>query len=181
MKKRKNTVWWFGLVVGLLLINYLASKLHTRVDLTEEKRYSITGTTRGLLRSLKNDITINVFLKGDLPVEFRKLSNATEEFLSILKETNPSKIHYRFVDPQDEVESGRTWADSLKTIGASPINLTVQVKAGQENKLAFPYALVQNGDQTELVNLFQSSKRNVSVAELNNAEALLEYQFAKNH
>lgn len=179
MNKRKNTVWWVVLIVGLFLINFIASKLHSRVDLTEEKRYSLTKTTRALLRNLKNDVTINVFLKGDLPVEFKKLSNSTQEFLTTLRETNPSKIQYRFIDPQDEAASGRTWADSLKTIGATPINLTVQVKAGQENKMAFPYALVQSGDQLNLVNLFQSSKRNISVAELNNAEALLEYQFAK--
>ena len=180
MNKRKNTVWWVGLIVGLLLINYIASQLHSRVDLTEEKRYSITSTTKGLLRNLKNDVTINVFLKGDLPsVEFSMLGNSTQEFLSILKETNPSKIHYHFIDPQDGPENGRTWADSLKALGATPINVTVQVKAGQENKMAFPYALIQSEGQTELVNLFQSSKRNISIAELNNAESLLEYQFAK--
>jgi gliding-associated putative ABC transporter substrate-binding component GldG len=179
MNRRKNTVWWIGLIVGLVLINYLASKLHSRADLTEEKRYSLTGTTRGLIRNIKNDVTISVFLKGDLPAEFRKLSSTTQDFLSTLRESNPSKIYYRFIDPQDEVEAGKTWADSLKIIGATPINLTVQVKAGQENKMAFPYALVQSGGQLELVNLFQSSKRNISVAELNNAEALLEYQFAK--
>jgi len=179
MNKRKTAVWWIGLVVALFVINYIASKLHGRIDLTQEKRYSLTSTTRTLLHNMKNDVTINVFLKGDLPVEFRKLSNATQEFLTILRESNPSKIHYRFIDPQDEAENGRTWADSLKASGATPINLSVQVKAGQENKLAFPYAMVQAGGQTELVNLFQSSKRNISVAELNNAEALLEYQFAK--
>jgi len=179
MNKRKTAVWWLALVAGLFIINYIASKLHSRIDLTKEKRYSLTSTTKALLRNVKNDVTINVFLKGDLPVEFRKLSNSTREFLSTVRETNPSKIRYQFIDPQDEVQNGRTWADSLKAIGASPINLSVQVKTGQENKMAFPYAMVQTGDQTELVNLFQSSKRNISVAELNNAEALLEYQFAK--
>ena len=180
MNKRKTAVWWIGLVIGLFVINYIASKLHGRVDLTEEKRYSLTSTTKALLRNIKNEVTINVFLKGDLPsVDFRKLAASTQEFLSTLKEANPSKIHYRFIDPQDQLENGRTWADSLKAGGASPINVSVQVKAGQENKMAFPYAIVQAGDQTELVNLFQTSKRNLSVAELNNAEALLEYQFAK--
>lgn len=180
MNKRKNTVWWIGLIAGLIVINFVASKLHGRVDLTEEKRYSITGTTKALLHNLHNELTIDVFLKGDLPsVEFRKLGNATQEFLSILKDANPSKVNYRFIDPQDEAEGGRTWADSLKALGAAPINITVQVKAGQESKMAFPYALVQSGDQTDLVNLFPNSKRDITVAELNNAEALLEYQFAK--
>ncbi|MGZ3879775.1 MAG: DUF7088 domain-containing protein, partial [Flavisolibacter sp.] len=159
MKQNQKPFWWAGLIVGLFLINFIASKVHSRVDLTEEKRYSITNTTRGLLRNLKNDVTITVFLKGDLPAEFRKLSNSTQEFLSTIRETNPSKVHYQFIDPQDEVEKGRVWADSLKALGATPINLTVQVKAGQENKMTFPYALIQSGDQLDLVNLFPVSKR----------------------
>lgn len=180
MTKRKTIVWWMGLVAGLVLVNFAASFFYGRVDLTEDKRYSLTPTTRALARNLRKDLMINVFLKGDLPsVEFRKLGSSTQEFLSLLRESNPAHIHYRFIDPQDEVTPGRTWGDSLKSLGASPINVSVQVKAGQENKLAFPYAVVQGGDEPELVNLFQTSKRNITVAELNNAEALLEYQFAK--
>jgi gliding-associated putative ABC transporter substrate-binding component GldG len=127
---------------------------------------------------LKNEIVVNVYLKGDFPAEFRKLATATQEFLSVLKESNPSKIRYHFIDPQDEVFSGKTWADSLRQFGVDPINLTVQVKAGQENKMVFPYAIINYQGQQSLVNLFQSSKRNISVAELNNAEAMMEYQFA---
>lgn len=179
MSKRKNTVWWIGLIVGLFLINYIASQLHSRVDLTQDKRYSITKTTKDLIRGLKNDVTIDVFLKGDLPAGFKKLSTSTQEFLNNLREINPSKIHYRFLDPQDPVEGNRVWADSLKAIGATPINLTVQVKAGEENKLAYPYALLESNGQIDMINLFRNSKLNVSETELNNAEAMLEYQFAK--
>lgn len=174
----KNIGWATGLIVCIAAINFGASKIHSRYDLTEEKRYSLTGTTKDLLKDIKGELAINVFLKGALPAEFKKLSNSTQDFLSVLKETNPSKIRYRFIDPQDEVVPGKTWRDSLQSLGASPINLSVQVKSGEENKIIFPYALVQYNGQNEVVNLFQSSKRNISVAELNNAEAMMEYQFA---
>ncbi len=177
--KKRNPAWWLALTAGLLLINFLATQAHSRYDLTEEKRYSLTPTTRQLLMQLQEPLTIDVFLKGDFPSEFRKLANTSQEFLALLKDANPSKIHYRFIDPQDDAEPGKSWGDSLQAIGASPINLSVQVKAGEENKIVFPYALVHYGNQADLVNLFQSSKRNISVAELNNAEAMMEYQYAK--
>jgi gliding-associated putative ABC transporter substrate-binding component GldG len=179
MGKRKSLIWWMGLIVGIIAINLIAAKAHSRYDLTEEKRYSLTSTTKDLLRSLQGDITIDVFLKGDLPTEFRKLSNSTQEFVSILKESNPSKVRYRLVDPQDDAGNGKSWGDSLHSMGADPINLSVQVKSGQENRIIFPYALVTYQGQQALVNLFQSSKRDVTAAELNNAEAMMEYQFAK--
>jgi gliding-associated putative ABC transporter substrate-binding component GldG len=176
---KKNTVWWIGLLAGLFVINFVASKFHSRFDLTEERRYSLTQTTKDLVRNLQSDVVIDVFLKGDFPSGFRKLSNSTQEFLSVVKEINPARIQYRFISPDEEARNGKTWSDSLRSAGVEPINLSVQVKAGEENKSIFPYALLHANGQTEVVNLFPSSKRNISVDELNNAEAMMEYGFVK--
>lgn len=179
MSKRRHILWWAGLVTGLVIINFLASVIHFRIDLTEDKRYSVTSTSRDLLKSLQEELTIDVFLKGDFPAEFRKLSTTTNEFLSIFREASGSRIRYRFISPLEEAGNGKIWGDSLQSLGAAPINLNVQVKSGEENKIVFPYALLHYKDQTALVNLFESSKRNISPAELNNAEAMMEYQFVK--
>lgn len=180
MANRKiKKITWLLLLIALVLINFIASKLHSRFDLTEEKRYSITSTTKDLLHSLTSEISISVFLKGEYPTEFKRLANTTQEFLNEFREAHPSNVRYQFIDPQDAVNEGKTWADSLSAMGASPINLSVQLKAGQENKIVFPYALIQYEGQQTLINLFQSSKRNITAAELNNAEAMMEYQFAK--
>lgn len=175
----KKIIWWVGLVAALLLINILAAWQHQRFDLTEEKRYSLTSSTKNLLRSLDDELVIDVFLKGDFPAGFRRLSNTTEEFVSLLKETNAANIRYNFINPENEVAAGKSWGDSLANAGVAPINLTVQVKSGQQNKLVFPIALVTYKGQTGLVNLYPSSKRMVSPQDLNTAEAAMEYQFAK--
>lgn len=178
MNRRKNFLWLLACLAALVVVNFIASLVHARFDLTREKRYSLTATSKDLLRSLDDELTIDVFLKGDLPTEFRQLGNATQEFLSTMKEANPRRVNYRVLDPQDDA-GGKSWGDSLQALGARPINLSVQVKAGEENKIVFPYALIHYGDREELVNLFQSSKRDISVAEMNNAEAMMEYAFAK--
>lgn len=179
MGKRNKPIWWIVLIAGLFLINFIASQVHFRFDLTEDKRYSLTPATKQLLNGLQGEMIIHVFLKGDFPSEFRKLNATTSEFLNIMREGSGSKMSYRFISPDEEIVAGKTWADSLQAMGASPINLNVQVKSGEENKIVFPYALVQYNGQTSLVNLFQSSKRSISYAELNNAEAMMEYQFVK--
>lgn len=175
----KGTLRWVSLIAGLFIINFIASQFHFRKDLTEEKRYSLTTTTKDLVRNLPNNVVIDVFLAGELPSGFRKLSNSTQEFLSLLKQTNSAKVQYRFIAPEEDAGNGKTWGDSLRSAGVEPINLSVQVKAGEENKNIFPYALIHSAGQTNVVNLFPSSKRNISVAELNNAEAMMEYGFAK--
>lgn len=178
-KKQSSALRWLALLGGLFVINFLASQFHVRADLTAEKRYSLTKTTQNLVRNLPSGAVIDVFLAGELPAGFKKLSNSTAEFLSVLRETAPDRIQYRFVSPDEDAGNGKSWGDSLRSAGIEPINLSVQVKAGEENKNIFPYALVHAAGNTDVVNLFPSSKRNISVAELNNAEATMEYGFAK--
>jgi ABC-2 type transport system permease protein len=172
---------WVFLLLALVALNILAAQLHGRADLTQEKRYSLSGGTRNLLRSLDDELLIRVFLKGDFPAGFRKLSNTTQEFVSLLKETNGTRIRYQFINPEEDAGDGKSWADSLTRAGISPINLTVQVKSGQENKLVFPVALLTYKGNTSVVDLYPTSKRMVSAEDLANAEAGMEYQVCKNH
>lgn len=179
MKNNRHIAWWIGLVLSVVVINIIAAFAHFRVDLTEDKRYSVTPTTKELLRGLEKPLTVDVFLKGDFPAEFRRLSTSTNEFLSVLRDNSGSKLQYHFISPETEAGTGKSWGDSLQAMGAAPINLNVQVKSGEENKIVYPYALLHYNGESALVNLFQSSKRNISPAELNNAEAMMEYQFVK--
>lgn len=177
---KKRTLFWIGLVAALLLVNFLAAKIHYRFDLTEDKRYSLSTATKNLVQDLNEPVQVSVFLTGDFPSGFRKLSNTTQEFLQTLKEYNSANISYRFVAPEEEIPgTGKSWSDSLVSLGVSPINLTVQVKSGQENKLVYPVALVQSEKGSTLIDLYAGGKRFITPDELNNAEAMMEYRFAK--
>ncbi len=176
----QHKLGWLLLVVAFVVINLLAAIIHTRFDLTKEKRYTISKTTKSILRKLDDKMEVQVFLKGDLPSGFQKLANTTADFLQLLKENNSTKVTYKFVDASDEMEDAqRTYADTLVSLGATPINLTVQIKQGQQSKLVFPYALVKYKGQQTLINLYSGGKRYISATEMNSAEAMMEYKFAK--
>lgn len=170
--------WWLLLLLLVFVINFLADSFHTRFDLTKEKRYTLSPATVRLIKSLDDKITIDVFLKGDFPSGFRKLANSTAEFLRLLKDYNSSKVIYRFISPKDEMPGTNIkYGDTLVGLGATPINLTVQLKEGQQQNFVFPVALIQYKGKQQLVNLYSGSNRIISQNEINGAEALLEYQF----
>lgn len=176
--------WWLLLLVILFAVNWLASVFHARFDLTKEKRYTLSKATKDLLKSLDDDVQIDVFLKGNFPSKFRKLTNSVNEFLALLKESNNSKLIYRFISPLDEIPgtNGVKYADTLISMGASAINLKAQVKTGESSSLAFPYAIIKYHGREQLVTLFTVPPLFTSTSEssekvINSAEALLEYQF----
>jgi ABC-2 type transport system permease protein len=104
MNTRKNTVWWIGLIVGLFLINYIASKLHSRIDLTEEKRYSLSKPSRNLYLQLKDQVTIDILMEGkDLPAYIKKFQNSISEFLQEAREVSHNKIQFKFRNPYEGV------------------------------------------------------------------------------
>jgi len=172
--------WWLLLLVILFGINYLASVIHARFDLTKEKRYTLSKATKDLLKNLDDQVQIDVFLKGQFPAGFKKLASSTNEFLELMKDRNGAKIHYRFISPQDQVPGTTTlYGDSLVSLGAVPINLTVQKKTGESSNIIFPVARIHYKDKQSLVNLYPGASGRISQEEINSAEALMEYQFAK--
>lgn len=173
--------WWLIPVLLLLVaINWAASNWHARVDLTDEKRFTLSEPTKKLLRKLDAPVKIDVLLKGDYPSGFRKLAEASKDILSECKEIAGNKLQFRFLSPDEQVEgSTSTYADTVNAMGFFPINLTSQVKAGQQQQFVYPVALLHYKDQTIPIELYKGKTPLISFQELNSAEAMLEYQFAK--
>ena len=185
MKGVKNILsskyWWVVLLIFLIGINFLASIAHSRLDLTKEKRYTLSKATKELIKNLDDDVQIDVFLKGEFPAGFRKFTNSVSEFLELLKERSNSRIHYQFISPKEIVPetNGRTYADTLESLGAYSINLKAQLKTGESSNLIYPFALIKYKRRQALASLFKASNSKPPEAVINNSEALLEFEFAK--
>jgi len=173
--------WWLLLLVILLGINFFATIIHSRVDLTKEKRYTLSKATKDLLKNLDEDVQIDIFLKGNFPAKFRKMTNSTSEFVELLRERNNSKISYQFISPKDEIPgtNGIKYEDTLKSMGAFPINLKAQVKTGESSSMVYPFAIMKYKGRQELINIFEVSTNKSPEEVINSEEAMLEYKFAK--
>lgn len=173
---------WVRLLVlfGILaFINSFASVFHYRMDLTDEKRFTISNPVKKILKNLDDAVEIDVFLKGELPSGFKKLTGTTLDLLNEFKDYARGSVRYRLLSPDDLIPgSDRTYADTLTSLGIIPINLTVQVKQGERSQYVYPAAMVHYRDRIIPVRLYSGTKTIITPSELNSAEALLEYNFA---
>ncbi|MBC7827246.1 MAG: gliding motility-associated ABC transporter substrate-binding protein GldG [Chitinophagaceae bacterium] len=174
--------WWIYILIALVAVNYLASLIHFRVDLTQEKRYTLSQPTKRLLQGLNDPVSITVFLEGDMPAGFKKLSNSTEELLQEFKEWGKANIQFRFQKPGEGLhDTAKTnFIIYLDSLGLSPTNVRVQAKAGeaQEERLVYPGALISYKGSETAIDLLKGQSAYGGTNSLNNAEALLEYKFA---
>ena len=74
------------LVAILVALNVLASRFHKSFDLTKEKRFTLTESTKRMLSDLDDVVVVDVFLEGKFPAGFQRLREATRERLQSFME-----------------------------------------------------------------------------------------------
>src|SRR5215217_6890513 len=92
---RSRYAWTFFLAV-LITVIYVSALLRYRIDLTAEKRFSLNESTKKLLENVDSTVNITVFLTGDLPADYKKLSIATNDLLSEFRDLSNNKIQVSF-------------------------------------------------------------------------------------
>lgn len=155
--------------IGLLLINFFASKFYKRFDLTEDKRYTLSESTNNIIESVDGDILIKVYLQGDFPTEFKRLQIETKSLLEELKSINKN-IKFRFVDPS-------TITQELIESGLEPSNLQVQENGKVSELVIFPWAVVSHKNKFEKVPLLKDIFANSQDEQLQSSIQNLEYAF----
>ena len=195
MKSTINKIFqsriWLPLIILLLIgLNWLGSILHTRIDFTNERRFTLSHSTELVLKNLDSTVEITVLLTGDIKSEFKKLSTSTKELLENFKNFGGNKIQYKFELPGEGLEDSlkANVFDSLINMGLRPTNQQVQVQEGEgkTQRQIFPGAIVKYGGKSIAIDLLQGQvQKNVfnsanilDKETLNSAEALLEYKFA---
>ena len=186
-----------GLIGLFVAVIYLSSLFFYRVDLTAEKRFSLSSATKTLLKEVDSVITIQVFLTGDLPADYKKLNIATKDLLDEFKSLSGNLIRVSFEKPGEYITNDTSKIllyDSLAKLGVVfERSEMVSSKTDKEtNQLIIPSALVsyRRGQKPIAVDLRSSRKvykqYNVITdnpqedveATRNAAEALLEYKFS---
>jgi len=189
---KKNLSSNFNLLVLLLIlvgINLLASVFHSRVDLTKEKRYTLSKATKQLFRNLKQPVRIDVFFKGNYPAGFKKIVNSVQEFLQETREYAHGNITVRYTDPLKGLANdslAARFADSMDYFfGLRPYTIQAPSKVGDELniKQVLPGAVIHYRDTAIGVNLFKGIKNYGTEQEqlaalYNDVESTLEYKFA---
>jgi gliding-associated putative ABC transporter substrate-binding component GldG len=189
-----------NIIAGCLLVVIIYASnawLHYSIDLTAEKRYSLSDATKKLLdKKLDSAITIEVFLTGDLPADYKKLNIATAEILETFSAYAAGPIQVSFIELGSRMvdeEAKVKYFDSLAAMGV--VFERTAIAEGIEkssSQLIVPSALVRYGARKPVAVDLRSSKKifaNYDVMEAvepkedkeatrNAAEALLEYKFA---
>jgi gliding-associated putative ABC transporter substrate-binding component GldG len=159
----------------------LAGRFHRGLDLTTEKRFTLTEPTRKMLRDMKDYVVIEVYLKGDnFPAGFQRLQESVRERLQAFREASGGRVVFNFRDPF-EGKDNKEKAEIAEKYAAKGI-LGVNIQQGGNEKysqqLVFPYASLNYKGREIPVALLERPLGLSPLEQLNYSESQLEYKLA---
>ncbi|MEO0896168.1 MAG: Gldg family protein [Bacteroidota bacterium] len=124
-KKRQGMIQWI-IVIGIIIAaNMILSNYFVRIDLTREKRFSLSDLTIETVKNLPYPITANVYLEGDFPPNVREFQEAIRTTLLEMKQYAGHDLQFQFIDPGSSPELQKAFAQR----GLAPIPVQVRVSA----------------------------------------------------
>ncbi len=157
------------IIVLLVSINLLNQSFYKRLDITKDKRYTLSETTKNIISEVDKNLFITVYLEGDFPSEFKRLQVETQQYLEELSSQN-SRIKINFENPDNQREP-------LIKKGMMPSQLTVEEEGKMSEAIIFPWAEVSLGSKSTIVSLLPNAIVASQEEQLQKAIENLEYSF----
>ena len=160
-------------ILTLLLLAatmFAVSRWSFRLDLTEDKRYSLSDATKTLMHDLDAPVQVRLLLTGRLNPSFVRLKNATCELLDDLGRYGNLTYNIAVPDPSDKGV----------TASLSPIVIHERQQQGQTVQTpVFPYAVVRYKGRETVVQLLNNTRGLSGEENVNRSIEQLEFAFAE--
>lgn len=168
---------FFGLIIGLIVLNILSNYIFKRFDLTQDKRYTLSETTLAILKNAKEPLYIDVFLEGNFPGQFKKLQSETKQMLEELKAYN-SNIVFQFVNPLENPDEADAIMQQFYERGLTPIKISVDDKGKQSQEVVYPWAIATYKNKSTKIPLLKNKMGATTEEKVISSVQHLEYAFA---
>jgi len=166
----------------VILSAYLLSTFFYRIDLTSEKRYTLSDFSKKSLRNLKDVVYVKVYLDGDLNIPFRKMQQRLRETLDEFKVYAGDKLEYEFINPfaGDNAKVKEDMMNELHEKGLKPTNILAKDKeGGSTEKIVFPGTLINFKGVDVPVNLLKNNPGASAEENINNSIQAFEFELIR--
>ena len=178
--RRQNILGIIAVLLVLVFANVISSYLFRRFDLTSEKRYTLSESTKEVLKELDDQVLFRVYLEGDdLPAEYRRFRNDIKNMLDQFRAYS-SNVEYEFINPnafKTEEEKMQLYQTLVKK-GLVPIPIATEEEGVQKQQVVYPAMEVTYKGRETALQLQSAGLSSRSTEEvINTSVENLEYNF----
>lgn len=152
MKSSKSVIIKVTILTGIIiLINYLSNIFFFRLDFTADKAYTLSKSTKNILKTLKIPVSVTAYFSKDVPPELVKARKDFRDLLVEYSNLSNKKVKFEFIDPAGKEDIEQKAMQS----GIQPVLLDTRERDQVKQQKAFIGAVVKMGDKSEPIPLIQ--------------------------
>lgn len=139
-------------VAIVVVINLIGLRLFGRLDLTENKIYTLSAASRRIVGELDDRMTIKAYFTKNLPPPYNANARYVEDALEDYRGYAKGNLAIEFVDPADEAKL----EEEAQKYRIQPVQVNVLEKDNVQLKKAYMGLVLIYGDKHETLPLIQS-------------------------
>ncbi|MBP7496677.1 MAG: GldG family protein [Bacteroidales bacterium] len=152
MRNIKNLTSYFLLIVGVIvLLNIISDSFFFRLDFTGDKRYTLSGATKDILKSLKEPVTVKAYFSENLPPDIAKSRRDFKEMLVEYSNISKGRLVFEFINPNQSEDLER---EAMQN-GIQPVIINVRDKDQVKQQKAYLGAVVKLGENSDAIPFFK--------------------------
>lgn len=102
--KSSLVIWVIIIIAAVVAINIASYKIFYRIDLTQNKEFSISSVTKSTLKNLDDDVNVKVYFSEKLPPQYIGVAQEVKDILDEYQNYSRGKLQLSFIDPKDNEE-----------------------------------------------------------------------------
>lgn len=167
--------------LAILVVVAIAGDLvFFKIDLTEEKRHTLTPSTIQMLENLDDEVFVRCYLTGDFPAMFKRLEKAIQERLDEFNDYSGGKVSYEFINPYasgDERTIGET-EEAMYKEGLRFTRIGYEENGVRKFQNVWPTAMLVYKGTSIPIQFFKSENPDPSEEMINQSVNNIEFEFA---
>ncbi|MGB0242706.1 MAG: DUF7088 domain-containing protein, partial [Bacteroidia bacterium] len=105
-KRLQSYLNLLSVLIVVIIANTLGNIYYQRLDLTEEKRFTLSETSKRLCGKLDEKLYIKLFLDGEMSAKFKRLKLEIRDLTLEFREASGQQIELEIINPFDDVKEG---------------------------------------------------------------------------
>ncbi|NBC82895.1 MAG: hypothetical protein GVY19_05885 [Bacteroidetes bacterium] len=155
MKTKSQITYYLLLIFGIIiLVNILSDRFFFRLDMTEDKRYTLSDATKEILINLPQPVTITAYFSEGASPELDRTRRKVKELLVEYSNISKGDLVFEMIDPGENQEI----IQQAQEDGIQPRLIPVQDKNLTVPKEAYLGAVIKMGRQKEVLTGIQGSE-----------------------
>ena len=154
LNNKKSTLIFSAVILtAVIFVNLIGRNWFLRFDLTDNKMYSLSSSSKSVVQKIDDLFTIKVYFSADLPAQYSNNKRYLQDILEEYTAYSSGNLRFEFYSPENEEQI----AEDAQKYGIQPVQLQVIENDKVEIKKVYMGLVLLYEDKREVIPVIQTS------------------------